>query len=66
MGEEFLDEEFLGEDEAEDEDEEESEKGFRAFVTNLTKKAENGKLDPMIGRSKELDRTIHILSRRRK
>ncbi|MCH2187217.1 ATP-dependent Clp protease ATP-binding subunit ClpA [Myxococcota bacterium] len=37
-----------------------------AFTTNLTERAEEGKLDPMIGRSSELDRTVHILARRRK
>jgi len=36
------------------------------FCTNLVQKARNGKLDPMIGREAELDRTIHILARRRK
>jgi ATP-dependent Clp protease ATP-binding subunit ClpA len=36
------------------------------FCTNLVQKARDGKLDPMIGRESELDRTIHILARRRK
>ena len=35
------------------------------FTTNLTERAEEGKLDPMIGRGSELDRAIHILARRR-
>ena len=36
------------------------------FCTNLVQKAKDGKLDPLIGRESELDRTIHILARRRK
>jgi ATP-dependent Clp protease ATP-binding subunit ClpA len=36
------------------------------YVTNLNERATDGKIDPMIGRSKELDRMIHILCRRRK
>ncbi|NIP38567.1 MAG: AAA family ATPase, partial [Candidatus Dadabacteria bacterium] len=36
------------------------------FCTNLVEKARDGKLDPLIGRDKELERTIHILCRRRK
>lgn len=36
------------------------------FCTNLVQKAKDGRLDPLIGREKELERTIHILSRRRK
>jgi len=37
-----------------------------AFATNLTARAAEGKLDPLIGRSQELDRAIHVLARRRK
>ncbi len=37
-----------------------------AFATNLTERAAEGRLDPLIGRSAELDRAIHILARRRK
>ena len=37
-----------------------------AFASDLTKKAAEGKLDPLIGRGPELDRAIHILARRRK
>jgi len=36
------------------------------FGRNLTEAARNGELDPMIGRSKELERTMQILSRRTK
>ncbi len=37
-----------------------------AFCTDLTARASEGRLDPLIGRSRELDRTVHILARRRK
>lgn len=37
-----------------------------AFTTNLTERAAEGKLDPLIGRGAELDRAIHVLARRRK
>ena len=39
---------------------------LKAFSTNLTALAAEGKLDPMIGRGSELERIIHILARRRK
>ncbi|HKI62061.1 MAG TPA: ATP-dependent Clp protease ATP-binding subunit ClpA [Mariprofundaceae bacterium] len=36
------------------------------FCINLSERARDGKIDPLIGRSDELSRCIHILSRRRK
>ena len=36
------------------------------YAVNLNKRAEEGKIDPIIGRKYELDRTIQILRRRRK
>ncbi len=36
------------------------------FGTDLTKRAEEGKLDPVIGRKNEIERVIQILSRRTK
>lgn len=36
------------------------------FSTDLTNKAREGKIDPVIGRQDEIDRLIHILSRRTK
>ena len=36
------------------------------FGEDLTKKAKEGKLDPVVGRSKEIERVIQILSRRTK
>jgi len=37
-----------------------------AFSRNLTEWAAAGKLDPLVGRAQELERTIHVLARRRK
>ena len=39
---------------------------LEAFATDLTALATEGELDPMIGRNSELERTVHILARRRK
>ena len=39
---------------------------LEAFCTNLTELAAEGKLDPLIGRRTELERTIHVRARRRK
>ncbi|SFW37208.1 ATP-dependent Clp protease ATP-binding subunit ClpA [Ruminococcus sp. YE71] len=36
------------------------------YCTNLSEKAENSELDPVIGREREIDRVIQILSRRQK
>ena len=36
------------------------------FATNLNQQAEEGKLDPIIGRDDEIRRVLHILSRRKK
>ena len=56
-------------------DEEEAAKGERgkkghealdAYCVNLNKKAQGGKIDPLIGRHAEVDRTIQILCRRSK
>ena len=37
-----------------------------AYCSNLTERAREGKLDPLIGRTLELQRTIEVLCRRRK
>ena len=37
-----------------------------AYCVNLTERAREGKLDPLIGRADELQRTIEVLCRRRK
>ena len=41
-------------------------KHLEAYCTDLTERARDGKLDRIIGRAKELDRVIQILSRRTK
>ncbi|HEU0096124.1 MAG TPA: AAA family ATPase, partial [Rhizomicrobium sp.] len=54
-------------------DEEEAEKqpkqgteALEAYCVNLNEKAKSGKVDPLIGRAAEVDRTIQILCRRQK
>ena len=44
----------------------EKDKGLAEFTRDLTEMAREGKLDPVIGRDKEIQRTIQILSRRTK
>ncbi len=39
---------------------------LQKYAINLTEQAENGKLDPVIGRDEEIRRVLHILSRRKK
>jgi ATP-dependent Clp protease ATP-binding subunit ClpA len=39
---------------------------LEAFATNLNKEAIEGRIDPLIGRDKELERTLQVLCRRRK
>jgi ATP-dependent Clp protease ATP-binding subunit ClpC len=39
---------------------------LKTYTNDLTKAAEDGKLDPVVGRESEIERVIHILSRRRK
>ncbi len=46
--------------------EEESQPKKISFGIDLTEEARQGRLDPVVGRQKEIDRTIQILSRRRK
>ena len=36
------------------------------FAVDITKAAEEGRIDPVVGRTREIDRLIHILSRRKK
>ena len=45
---------------------ENSKKMLSTYCTNLNKKAEEGKIDRIIGRERELDRIIQILARRQK
>ncbi len=58
---------------AEEESGEEGEEGgvqagdaLEAYCVNLNKKASDGKIDPLIGREKEVERTIQVLCRRQK
>jgi ATP-dependent Clp protease ATP-binding subunit ClpA len=37
-----------------------------SFTVNLVERAAAGRIDPLIGRERELERTIHVLCRRRK
>ncbi|MDM8535480.1 ATP-dependent Clp protease ATP-binding subunit ClpA [Desulfobacterales bacterium HSG17] len=39
---------------------------LKVFTIDLIKRASEGKLDPIIGREKELERTVQVLCRRRK
>jgi ATP-dependent Clp protease ATP-binding subunit ClpA len=42
------------------------ESALKQFTVNLNEKAETGRVDPLIGRSAEVDRTVQILCRRSK
>jgi ATP-dependent Clp protease ATP-binding subunit ClpA len=57
-----------GEEPAQPEAEREAEGGsaLEKYATNLNRMAEEGRLDPLIGRRLEIERTIEILCRRRK
>jgi ATP-dependent Clp protease ATP-binding subunit ClpA len=39
---------------------------LEAFTANLVERAAAGRIDPLIGRDRELERTVHVLCRRRK
>ena len=39
---------------------------LEAYTVNLLERAANGKIDPLVGRAAELERTVQILCRRRK
>ena len=45
---------------------EDNKKALRAYCTNLNERAVNGKIDRIVGRERELERMIQILSRRQK
>ena len=49
-----------------DEDDAQAADPLENFTRNLTALAREGKIDPLIGREREIDRAIHILQRRRK
>ena len=59
----------LGDGEGEDEEEFDARPmrdPLKAFTTDLVEKAKEGKIDPLIGRQNEVERTIQVLCRRRK
>ena len=58
-------EEFVGDEQAH-KGAKGSAKSLTQFGTDLTKMAKEGKFDPIVGRDKEIDRVIQILSRRTK
>jgi len=62
------DEPAPGDEAAQPETEREAEGGsaLEKYATNLNRLAEEGRLDPLIGRKLEIERTIEILCRRRK
>jgi ATP-dependent Clp protease ATP-binding subunit ClpA len=55
-----------GDDEDEDKERRLGRDPLSAFTTNLVARAAQGKIDPLIGRQMELERTIQVLCRRRK
>lgn len=57
---------FVGGEENQTEEKKEEESPLDKFGYDLTEKARQGKLDPVIGRSKEIERIIQTLSRRTK
>ncbi len=54
------------EDESPEENPRPRQKPLEAFTVNLVQKAREGRIDPLIGRENEIERTIHVLCRRRK
>ncbi len=58
--------EMVFQDGVEPEGEKKKKKALDTYCINLNKRALDGKIDPLIGRDKELERIIHVLSRRRK
>ncbi|MCA0417999.1 MAG: ATP-dependent Clp protease ATP-binding subunit ClpA [Proteobacteria bacterium] len=51
---------------AEDKDKKKKESALDAYCVNLNRKARDGRIDPLIGREAEVQRTIQILCRRQK
>jgi ATP-dependent Clp protease ATP-binding subunit ClpA len=52
--------------EGEEDDERPSRDPLAAYASNLTERAREGKLDPVIGRVREMSRALEVLCRRRK
>ena len=49
-----------------DDDKKRSTDALEAYCVNLNQKAKDGRIDPLIGRDKEIERTIQVLCRRSK
>jgi ATP-dependent Clp protease ATP-binding subunit ClpA len=56
----------LDEENGDEEKPRERVKPLDAYTVNLVEKARQGNIDPLIGRQDEIERTIHVLCRRRK
>jgi ATP-dependent Clp protease ATP-binding subunit ClpA len=54
------------EEQAEEKPNKKGQEALDAYCVNLNKKAADGKIDPLIGRSAEIERTIQVLCRRTK
>ena len=59
-------EELRGDEKVKDPNAEESRQALEKYTVDLTERAEQGKLDPVIGRDDEIRRTIQVLQRRTK
>jgi ATP-dependent Clp protease ATP-binding subunit ClpB len=58
--------ELRGSTKVTDQNPEDKMQALEKYTINLTEKARNGKLDPVIGRDEEIRRVMHVLSRRTK
>ena len=59
-------EQMRGGDSVEDQGAEDQRQALKKYTIDLTERAEQGKLDPVIGRDEEIRRTIRVLQRRTK
>lgn len=55
-----------GGEQVQDENAEESRQALEKYTIDITERAEQGKLDPVVGRDEEIRRTIQVLQRRTK
>ena len=62
----FENEEFVDSQTNDNNEQQKPKSALGQFCINLNEKSKDGKIDKLIGRSKELDRTIQILCRRQK
>ncbi len=59
-------EEMILQDGGDLEDSKKKKSALESYCINLNDRAKSGKIDPLIGRDKELERMVHVLARRRK